>query len=51
MMCAPVYDLRALMGARFWVANHTINALPLHPFPALEDMRFKGQGATCDLDS
>jgi len=43
MMFAPVYDLRALMGVRFRVANHTINSIPLHPYPALEDIRLKGQ--------
>ncbi|HXH14349.1 MAG TPA: ABC transporter substrate-binding protein [Alphaproteobacteria bacterium] len=40
-MFAPVYDLRALMGVGFRVAEHTINDIPMHPFPSLEDMRLK----------
>jgi len=43
VMFAPVYDLRALMGVGFRVADHTINSIPMHPFPSLEDMRLKGQ--------
>jgi peptide/nickel transport system substrate-binding protein len=43
VMFAPVYDLRALMGVGFRVAEHTINAIPMHPFPSLEDMQLKGQ--------
>lgn len=42
-MFAPVYDLRALMGVGFRVAEHTINDIPMHPFPSLEDMRLKGE--------
>ncbi|MBI3327094.1 MAG: ABC transporter substrate-binding protein [Nitrospinae bacterium] len=41
VMFAPVYDLRALMGVGFRVADHTINSIPMHPFPSLEDMRLK----------
>jgi peptide/nickel transport system substrate-binding protein len=40
-MFAPIMDLRALMGVGFRVADHTINAIPMHPFPSLEDMRLK----------
>ena len=41
VMFAPIMDLRALMGVGSRVADHTINSLPLVPFPAWEDMRLK----------
>jgi peptide/nickel transport system substrate-binding protein len=40
-MFAPVMDLRALVGVGPRVAEHTINSIPLHPYPALEDIRLK----------
>jgi peptide/nickel transport system substrate-binding protein len=40
-MFAPVMDLRALVGVGPRVAEHTINSIPLHPGPALEDVRLK----------
>jgi peptide/nickel transport system substrate-binding protein len=40
-MFAPIMDLRALMGVGPRVAEHTINSIPMHPFPSLEDMRLK----------
>jgi peptide/nickel transport system substrate-binding protein len=42
-MFAPVMDLRALMGVGSRVADHTINSLPLIPFPSWEDMKLKSQ--------
>ena len=42
VMFAPIMDLRALMGVGPRVAEHTINSIPMHPFPSLEDMRLKG---------
>jgi peptide/nickel transport system substrate-binding protein len=41
VMFAPIYDLRGLTGVGFRVAEHTINSVPLHPQPALEDVRLK----------
>jgi peptide/nickel transport system substrate-binding protein len=40
-MFAPVMDLRALVGVGPRVAVHTINSIPLHPGPAVEDIRLK----------
>jgi peptide/nickel transport system substrate-binding protein len=40
-MFAPIMDLRALVGVGPRVAEHTINSIPLHPYPALEDIRLK----------
>ena len=40
-MFAPVMDLRGLIGIGPRVADHTINTLPLVPFPAYEDVRLK----------
>jgi peptide/nickel transport system substrate-binding protein len=42
-MFAPIMDLRALMGVGPRVADHTINSLPMVPFPSYEDMRLKPQ--------
>jgi len=42
-MFAPIMDLRALMGVGPRVAEHTINSLPLVPFPSWEDMKLKPQ--------
>ncbi len=43
VMFAPIYDLRGLQGVGPRIAEHTINSIPLHPGPALEDIRLKGQ--------
>jgi peptide/nickel transport system substrate-binding protein len=43
VMFAPIMDLRALMGVGPRVADHTINSLPLVPFPSWEDMKLKSQ--------
>ena len=37
----PIMDLRALVGVGPRLAEHTINSIPLHPGPAVEDMRLK----------
>jgi peptide/nickel transport system substrate-binding protein len=42
-MFAPVMDLRGLVGVGPRVAEHTINSIPLHPYPALEDITLKVQ--------
>jgi peptide/nickel transport system substrate-binding protein len=43
VMFAPVMDLRGLVGVGPRVAEHTINSIPLHPYPALEDIRLREQ--------
>jgi peptide/nickel transport system substrate-binding protein len=43
VMFAPIYDLRGLTGVGQRVAEHTINSIPLHPGPAFEDIRLKGE--------
>jgi peptide/nickel transport system substrate-binding protein len=40
-MFAPLMDLRSLFGVGPRFAEHMINSIPLHPCPALEDMRLK----------
>jgi peptide/nickel transport system substrate-binding protein len=40
-MFAPLMDLRGLIGIGPRVADHTINAMPMYPFPSYEDMRLK----------
>ena len=41
VMFAPLYDFRALMGVGPRVAEHTINSIPMDPFPSYEDVRLK----------
>jgi peptide/nickel transport system substrate-binding protein len=41
VMFAPIMDLRGLIGVGPRVAEHTINSIPVHPFPAFEDIRLK----------
>jgi peptide/nickel transport system substrate-binding protein len=43
VMFAPIMDLRGLTGVGPRVAEHTINSIPLHPHPALEDIRLKAK--------
>jgi peptide/nickel transport system substrate-binding protein len=43
VMFAPIMDLRALIGVGARVAEHTINSIPVHPYPAFEDVRLKDQ--------
>jgi peptide/nickel transport system substrate-binding protein len=40
-MFAPLMDLRGLMGIGPRLADHTINSIPMYPFPSHEDMRLK----------
>jgi peptide/nickel transport system substrate-binding protein len=40
-MFAPLMDLRGLMGVGPRVAEHTINSIPMYPWPSYEDMRLK----------
>jgi hypothetical protein len=42
VMFAPIFNFRALHGVGPRVAEHTINAIPMHPFPSYEDVRLKG---------
>ena len=41
VMFAPIMDFRALHGIGPRVADHTINAIPMYPFPAYEDLQLK----------
>jgi peptide/nickel transport system substrate-binding protein len=41
VMYAPIFDFRALMGIGPQVAEHAINSIPAHPFPAWEDVQLK----------
>jgi peptide/nickel transport system substrate-binding protein len=41
VMYAPVMDLRVLMGVGPRVADHTITAVWMSPFPSYEDMKLK----------
>jgi peptide/nickel transport system substrate-binding protein len=43
VMFAPVMDYRTLRGVGPRLAEHALDSMPLVPFPALEDMRLKGQ--------
>ncbi len=42
VMFAPIIEFRPLHGVGPRVAEHTINAIPLHPFPSYEDLQLKG---------
>ena len=41
VMFAPLMDLRGLIGVGPRVADHTINSIPVYPFPAYEDIKLK----------
>jgi len=41
VMYVPIMDFRALMGVGPRVVEHTINSIPVHPFPSYEDIRLK----------
>jgi peptide/nickel transport system substrate-binding protein len=41
VMFAPVMDLRGLCGIGPRVAEHTINAVPMYPWPSYEDIRLR----------
>jgi hypothetical protein len=43
VMFAPIMDFRALVGLGPRVAEHALDTVPLHAFPAWEDVRLKGQ--------
>lgn len=43
VMFAPIMDLRGLIGVGARVAEHTINSIPMHPYPAFEDVRLKAK--------
>ena len=42
-MFAPIMDFRALVGLGPRIAEHALDTVPLHAFPAWEDVRLKGQ--------
>lgn len=41
VMFAPVMDYRTLTGVGPRVAEHALDAMPLNPYPAYEDMKLK----------
>ncbi len=43
VMFAPVMDNRVLQGVGPRIAEHTVNAIPAHPFFSFEAIRLKGQ--------
>jgi peptide/nickel transport system substrate-binding protein len=43
VMFAPIIDFRALVGLGPRVAEHALDTIPLHAFPAWEDVRLKGK--------
>ncbi|HEY7493390.1 MAG TPA: ABC transporter substrate-binding protein [Candidatus Tectomicrobia bacterium] len=43
VMFAPIMDLRGLIGVGARVAEHTVNSIPMHPYPAFEDIQLKGK--------
>src|SRR5438309_1342913 len=43
VMFAPIMDFRALVGLGPRLAEHALDTVPLHAFPAWEDVRLKGQ--------
>src|SRR5262249_22962667 len=43
VMFAPIMDFRALVGLGPRIAEHALDAIPLHAFPAWEDVRLKGE--------
>src|SRR5919204_2819126 len=44
VMFAPIMDFRALVGLGPRIAEHAFDSIPLHAFPAWEDIRLQGQG-------
>lgn len=44
VMFAPIMDFRALVGLGPRIAEHALDTIPLHAFPAWEDVRLKGKG-------
>jgi hypothetical protein len=43
VMFAPIMDFRALVGLGPRIAEHGLDAIPLHAFPAWEDVRLKAK--------
>jgi peptide/nickel transport system substrate-binding protein len=43
VMFAPIMDYRTLRGVGPRLAEHALDAMPLNPYPAYEDMRLKPQ--------
>jgi hypothetical protein len=43
VMFAPIIDFRALVGMGPRIAEHALDTIPLHAFPAWEDVRLKGK--------
>ena len=43
VMFAPIMDFRALVGLGPRIAEHALDTIPLHAFPAWEDVRLKGK--------
>src|SRR5713101_6590500 len=43
VMFAPIMDFRALVGLGPRIAEHALDTVPLHAFPAWEDVRLKGK--------
>jgi peptide/nickel transport system substrate-binding protein len=43
VMFAPIMDFRALHGIGPRIAEHTINAIPMYPFPSYEDIQLKAR--------
>jgi peptide/nickel transport system substrate-binding protein len=43
VMFAPIMDFRALVGLGPRIAEHALDRIPLHAFPAWEDVQLKGQ--------
>jgi len=45
VMFAPIMDFRTLVGLGPRIAEHALDTIPLHAWPAWEDIRLKGQSA------
>src|SRR5215475_4189084 len=45
VMFAPIMDFRTLVGLGPRIAEHALDTIPLHAWPAWEDVRLKGQRA------
>jgi hypothetical protein len=43
VMFAPIIDFRALVGLGPRIAEHALDTIPLHAFPAWEDVRLQGK--------
>jgi peptide/nickel transport system substrate-binding protein len=43
VMFAPIMDFRALVGLGPRIAEHALDRIPLHAFPAWEDVQLKGR--------